>query len=265
MEFIDYSEKIRERFILTIQQTCNLVGSMSLDSIKELMEKKDDDRCDIISSYSNKNYTLNILNSTYLLKTQMFVDYFRLLKFEDTIYGAKRLEDLPIIEDYEDINYYAKNNKSLAQMLEAMMVVYEASNYEKILMAKCLDTREKRYLEKLHPYFKSEQEMYDIDVDLDYVMDQIDDEYTYLKDDKAYDRASSFLFDLHKLDKEKAEKIFIELFDQDLGIISSTYESDDTIRMGQVVLRRDNLALMLKDYHKYQVKTLGLDDGEEDV
>ena len=68
--------------------------------------------------------------------------------------------------------------------------------------------------------------------------------------------AARFVFELHTLRKEEAENLLIDLFREDLGIISSTAEDEEYIQMGQVRVNIDNLATMFKDYYKYQKKLI---------
>ena len=59
-------------------------------------------------------------------------------------------------------------------------------------------------------------------------------------------------------------EIVINLFNQDLGIYSSDYENEETIKIGQIVLRRDLLKIMIKDYYEYELKQYKLNKGDKD-
>ena len=266
MERIDYADNVRKNFIKSLTLISMFTNGIPVQSVRELLESIDDLGTDIINSYNVDNATVYFLNSKYLLKTQMYTDYFRFLKLQDVIYGAEQLKKLPIIEDYDDILDYSDNNIVFIQMLDSMRNTHISSEYVKILLNKCLSNREVKYLSNLNPLFKLEYEMYNKDINLEFIKDKMFEhiEETPDKKQEVFEEASAFLFDLYNINKEEATNLFIELFNQDLGIISSTYEDENTIRLGQVVLRMDNLALMLKDYYEYEQKQYKLNRRNKD-
>lgn len=262
----NFTNNIREKLVNTLTVTSMIIGEVSTFAIRDLINEIEKSKTDVLNSYTGDNYKVNFLNSRYLIETQMFTDYFRFLKMQDTLSGRKEIKKLPIIEDYSDISEFLEDELSFAQSISSMMATYNCNIYGKILLNKCLDSREAKYLSTLNPFFKSEYDMYNKDIDLEFIKNQMQ-EYNdhYIGDpNQAYIDASSFLFDLYKTNKEEATNIFNELFNQDLGIYSSDYEDETTIKIGPFVMRRDLLAQMFKEYYEYEVKRYGLNRGEED-
>ena len=178
----------------------------------------------------------------------------------------KELQKLPIIEDYNDVSEFLENDLPFSRAVESMMVTYNCNLYGKILLNKCLSSREVKYLSTLNPYFAEEHEMYNKKIDLEFIKNQMQEYHDHYQGDptQAYIEASAFLFDLYKTNKEEATDIFNELFTTDLGIYSSDYEDETTLKIGSFVMRRDLLAQMFKEYYEHEVKRYGLNMGEED-
>ncbi len=266
MENINFANKIRENFTNTLTVTSLMLGGIPSFAARDLMDEIEKSKLDVLNSYTRDNYTVNFLNSKYLLETQMFTDYFRFLKMQDVLYGKKELQKLPIIEDYNDVSEFLENDLPFSRAVESMMVTYNCNLYGKILLNKCLSSREVKYLSTLNPYFAEEHEMYNKKIDLEFIKNQMQEYHDHYQEDpnQAYIDASAFLFDLYKTNKEEATDIFNELFTTDLGIYSSDYEDETTLKIGSFVMRRDLLAQMFKEYYEHEVKRYGLNMGDDD-
>ena len=106
MENINFANKIRENFTNTLTVTSLMLGGIPSFAARDLMDEIEKSKLDVLNSYTRDNYTVNFLNSKYLLETQMFTDYFRFLKMQDVLYDKKELQKLPIIEDYNDVSEF---------------------------------------------------------------------------------------------------------------------------------------------------------------
>ena len=143
-------------------------------------------------------------------------------------------------------------------MLYFLFSYNEISGFDKVLLNKCLEETDINILKNVNPFFESEYNATNVDVDLDFLKRQIEKWQKSYPDDieKSYMEASYFLFDLYKINKEECESVIIDLIRQDLGIYSCNEERENTIKIGQAIFDEDKLSMMLKDYYKYETKEL---------
>ena len=196
---------------------------------------------------------------TIFSRIQLYTDFYRSMKLQDKLFGTDRLESYPRVKSYDDIKKMSENDIVKYEMLDSLMEYNESSGFDKVLFSKCLDESDVKYLKSINMFFEEEYEKSNINVDLDFIVKHIEKwQKSFPMDiNISYDQAAKFIFDLYKLKKEEAENFLVDLFREDLGIISSTKsENEDSIMMGQVCLNVDNLSIMLKDYYKYQKKVL---------
>lgn len=191
-------------------------------------------------------------------RIQMYTDYYRSAKLQDKLYGTNVINTFPKIKSYKDIQKFSKNEYIQFEMFDSMKEYNESSGFDKVLFAKCLDEKDVKLLKSINPFFEYEYDKCNVNVDLDFMVKQMEKWQKHFPDDLdiSYQRASTFIFELYQLRKEEAENLLIDLFREDLGIISSTSDDEEYIQMGQVKINTDNLALMFKDYYKYQKKVL---------
>lgn len=196
--------------------------------------------------------------TTILSRVQLYTDYYRSVKLQDELYGTEVLKSFPKIRSYNDLKRFFSTNINKYEMLESLKEYYFSSGFDKVLFAKCLEENDVKHLKSINPFFEYEYNKCNVNVDLDFIVKHIKKWQKYFPQDinLSYIQASKFIFDLYKLRKEEAENLLIELFREDLGIISSTNNDEETITMGQVKINENNLAIMFKDYYKYQEKVL---------
>ena len=214
------------------------------------------------STYDNK-YLYNIPETAKFLaitsKIQMYTDFYRFNKYSNIIYN-KELKDLNDSCSYEGLNQNF-NDKKLSNVMFFSLVRYaESSGYKKVLLNKCLNKNDVEKLSKVNPFFKEEYDKCNISLDLDFIKKHISKWQTSFPDDEAesYIQSADFIMKLYKINPEEARELLIDLFRQiqDLGILSYNGEDDETIKIGQVSVNNENLALMLRDFYQYEVKTL---------
>ena len=191
-------------------------------------------------------------------RVQMYTDYYRSVKLQDKLYGTEVLNSFPKVKSYENLKEFFNTNKNKYEMLDSLKEYHESSGFDKVLFAKCLDKRDIKHLKTINPFFEYEYNKCNANIDLDFIIKHIEKWQKHFPDDLniSYDQAARFVFELHTLRKEEAENLLLDLFREDLGIISSTAEDKEYIQMGQVRINMDNLATMFKDYHKYQKKLI---------
>ena len=201
---------------------------------------------------------------SFISRIQMYTDYYRSAKLQDKLYETNQLKTFLKVKSYDDIKRFSNNQNVQYEMLESLKEYYESSGYDKVLFNKCLDEKDIKHLKAINPFFEYEYDKSNVKIDLEFMLKNIKkwQKHCAYDLDISYDAASRFVFDLYKLNKEEAQKLLIELFNQDLGIISSTKENDEYIKIGNIILNIDNLSIMFKDYYKYQIKKLkyGKDD-----
>ena len=196
--------------------------------------------------------------TTILSRVQLYTDYYRSVKLQDELYGTEVLKSFPKIRSYNDLKRFFSTNINKYEMIDSLKEYNESSGFDKVLFAKCLNEKDINHLKTINPFFEEEYEKCNIDVDLDFIVKHIEkwQKQLPLDVDMSYYQASRFIFELYTLKKEEAQKVLLDLFREDLGIISSTAQDDEYIQMGQVKINVDNLAIMFKDYYKYQKKVL---------
>lgn len=196
--------------------------------------------------------------TSLLERVQMYTDYYRSVKLQDSLYNTKVLPTFLKIDSYENLRRFSNDETVKYEMLASSIEYYRSSGFDKVLFAKCLDSKDVKHLKSINPFFEYEYNKCNINVDLDFMVKHIKKWQKYFPQDIniSYNQAARFVFDLYKLRKEEAENLLVDLFREDLGIISSTNDDDECITMGQVKVNVDNLAVMLKDYYKYQEKVL---------
>ena len=193
-----------------------------------------------------------------LQRIQMYTDYYRSVKMQDKMCSTHVLKNFPKIKNYGDLVRFSLDENAQYEMFQSTLEYDESSGFDKVLFAKCLDEEDVEHLKTINPFFEYEHEKCNVDVDLEFIVKHIEkwqNQFSY-DPELSYDKASRFVFELHELRKEEAEKLLTELFNENLDIISCVDKDDEYIEMGQVKISMDNLAVMLKDYYKYHEKVL---------
>lgn len=201
----------------------------------------------------------SVLRGTALLsRIQMYTDYYRSAKLQDKLYETNQLNTFLKVKSYDDIKKFSNSNYVQCEMLESLKDYYESSGFDKVLYNKSLDEQDVKHLKAINPFFEYEYNKSNVNIDLNFINKHIKKWQKYCAYDLniSYDAAARFIFELYKISKQEAENLLIELFNQDLGIISSTKENDEYIEIGNVKINADNLAIMFKDNYKYQNKKL---------
>lgn len=203
---------------------------------------------------------------TILSRIQMYTDYYMSSKLQDKLIGSYELINFPKVDSYDKLKEVSSDKENRIKMLnkikmlESLKEYYNSSGFDKVLYAKCLDKKDVNHLKAINPFFEYEYNSSNVEINLDFMIKHIEKwQKSYQDDiDLSYLMASNFVFDLYKIKREEAENLLINLFKQDLGIISSTNLDDDDeyIKIGQVNMNIQNLAIMFKDYHKFQNKIL---------
>ena len=214
------------------------------------------------STYTNKNL-YNIPETAKFLaitsKLQMYTDFYRFNKYQNIMYN-KDLIDLTCIDSYESLNQNFDDRNLSNTMFYSLVKYAESSEYKKVLINKCLNKKDVETLNKINPFFKEEYDKCNIPLDLDFIKTHIGKWQKSFPDDEneSYVQSADFIMKLYKINQEDAKRILIDLFRQiqDLGILSYNGEDEDIIKIGQVTINHENLAIMLKDYYKYETKTL---------
>lgn len=204
-------------------------------------------------------FNFNALKGTALLmRIQLYTDYYKSVKCQDKLYGTNVLMKFPKIKSYEDLQKFSKDENTQYEMLDSLKEYNESSGFDKVLFAKCLDKKDINHLKAINPFFEEEYEKCNVNVDLDFMFRHIKKWQNFFPMDveMSYDQASRFIFDLYKLNKEEAENLLIDLFNEDLGIFNSTGQDEEYIQMGDLRINLSNLAIMLKNYYKYKEKIL---------
>ena len=263
MSKINLSDNIREDICEEVLYLISNFGKVSLNYVKKIINDIDNDSYKIINRYQMDNNVVITRYTSDIFKMQMYTDYYRVMKYKNILNNN---ENLVIIKpNLKQINHMIDDNVICANMLHCMLITYMCLNMERVLANKCLNKEDIEYLSNLNPYFKDEHERYNTNIDLEYVKNEI----KKLKDEKnpniEYLVMSNLIFNYYKINKQETEKLLIELFNQDLGIITSDVIPDEYIKLGQVILSKENLALMLRDYYKFEEKKLKLkkDDNNE--
>ena len=196
--------------------------------------------------------------ASLLTRVQMYTDYYRSVKLQDKLFGTRVLDTFMKVNSYEKLKRFSNNEYVQCEMLDSLKEYYDSSAFDKVLFAKCLDEKDVKHLKAINPFFESEYDRCNTDVDLDFMFQNIKNWQNFFPFDieLSYEKAAGFIFDLHKIKKEEAENLLLELFREDLGIISSTDPDEECIKMGQINITEDNLATMFKDYYKFHEKVL---------
>ena len=196
--------------------------------------------------------------ATLFTRVQMYTDYYRSVKLQDELYGTSVIDSFPKIKSYENLKDLFNTNINKYEMLDSLKEYHESSGFDKVLFAKCLNKKDVKHLKSINPFFEYEYNKCNVDIDLDFIVKHIEKWQKRFPQDLniSYDQAARFVFELYTLKKEEAENLLLDLFREDLGIISSTKENEDYIQMGQITINMDNLATMFKDYYKYQKKLI---------
>ena len=265
MEQKNYSKQIR-RYVIN---QCDLIndvfnGVSNLEMSQLLFESLDniesDKKVHILNGYKIPEvFDFSILKGISVLsRIQMYTDYYKSAKLQDKLYNTSELAIFPKIKSYEDIKNFSKNDIVQYEMVESLKEYNDSTGFDKVLFAKCLDKKDIKHLKSINPFFEYEYNKSNIEVDLDFIIKHIEKWQKYYPFDTnlSYDKASAFIFDLYHIRKEEAENLLLDLFREDLGIISSTNPDEECIKMGQINLTMPNLATMFKDYYKYQKKVL---------
>ena len=191
-------------------------------------------------------------------KIQMYTDFYRFDKLSAILNNGEVKEFLLKNDSYEKINKYFNSEQLPNYMLYYLMKYTQASGYTKVLLNKCLNEDDIKLLSSINPFFMEEYEKSNVLVNLDFIKKHIGKWQKSLPDDEdeSYIESADFIMKLYKLREKEATDLLIELFRQDLGIIS--YDNDDVeiIKIGQISVSRKNLAIMLKDYYKYETEAL---------
>ena len=190
-------------------------------------------------------------------KLQMFTDFYRFNRYSNIVENRPS-KDLSIIDSYEKIRKVFYQHDLANVMFYALVNYEESSGYKKVLLDRCLNEKDIETLSKLNPFFQEEYEKSKIQIDLDFIKKHIGKWQKQFPndEDESYVQSADFIMKLYKINKDDATAILSDLFRQDLGILDYKGEDEDVIKIGQVTINHRNLALMLKDYYKYETKTL---------
>lgn len=211
-------------------------------------------------AFENKN-AYNIPDIAKFLsvtsKLQMFTDFYRLNRYGNIV-EDKPSKDLSSIDSYEFINIAFQDHDLANVMLYALANYEESSGYKKILLDRCLNEKDVETLSKINPFFKEEYDKSNIPLDLEFIKKHIGKwQKSFPNDeDESYVQSADFIMKLYKINKDEATALLSDLFRQDLGILDYKGDDEDIIKIGQVTINHRNLALMLKDYYKYETQTL---------
>jgi len=223
---------------------------------------------DVVEAFDNKNVLDEISDNNIdfrryqtvskLSKIQIFTDYYRYKKISDKVYGSRFINSIPKINSYEDLDKYCKNPYTRHEMIEAVKEYGESTKLDRILLNKCLDIKDVKYLKSVNPFFEYDYNKYNINIDLDFIIKQIKKWQKFYPQDVSlsYDILSRFIFQLNYCRKEEAEKLLLELFDEKLSIYSSTDSAEETINIGNIRIGMRHLNIMLREYYDYNKKVL---------
>ncbi len=242
-----------------------LIYSITLDSVEE-----DVDRRILIT---NKSVTSENLESaktlSVLSRIQMYTDYYRFLKFHDVIYNTDLTDDLYDLNTYEDIRIMFDDDTAFKEMVESTLGFIESSEYDKVLLTKCLSDKDREHLLKMNPFFSYELLKYDVEVNLNFLNEQLK-KWQHIfpnNKDKSYSETTLFLMDLYKINKDVSKKVIKDMMDyigtpflndycpnEENNIIIDDYVVDDII-----------LNQIIKNYDEEKSVTLKYTKGDENA
>ena len=212
------------------------------------------------------DFNFSAVKGTALLsRVQLYTDYYKSVKLQDRLCGTNVLRTFPKINSYEDLKRFSHNKNIQYEMLDSLIEYSDSTGYDKVLFAKCLDNKDVEYLKRFNPFFEEEYIKTNVVVDLNFIKNHIQKWQKCFEFDKlmSYHKAVDFIFDLNMLDPNTVKKLLLELFDQDLGIYSSTNAEDDVIKVDKIRVNPEGLYYMLKEYYEHETKSLKYTSSDE--
>ena len=191
-----------------------------------------------------------------ITEVQALTDYYRYIKYQDTLEGTDDIEFYPIIEETGNIlNVFYLDNLA-DEIYDSLGDYDDASAYDKVLLEKCLDEKDVERLEKLNPFYKEEREKYNIDIDLNFITRQIDKwQKAFAKNPHlSYEQSTDFLINLSKIDQKLSLKLINEMLDELNSniFIRNTVPSEECINVNGMMIDEEVLSEIIKDYYNQE-------------
>lgn len=261
---------IRKNILMFLSYVSNFTQDIPVRLVRNYIEMINSQKNTIKSININKNVKFNILNSTYSTKTQLYTDFYQyyMLQFRlSNCEECNRLINLFGDKDITNIDNLYNNDLIFAYMLDSLLYLYNSNIFERVLLSKALTNDDKAYLSNINPYFKKDDEAFNIDINLNTMGNILLNERKYVETHEElkmlYDECSNFLINLYKLNKKECIDYIISLISEGTGIISCNYENEKTIKIDKFNFNQENLALMLSEYYEYNFKSLRYKNGED--
>lgn len=263
------SEEIRNNLVMFLSYLTQYNNDIPVQCIRKYIETSTDQKNIIKSNNINDKIKLNILNSPYIIKAQLFTDFYQYYMLQYKFLNGENFDKLDNMFNnvqLRNIDNLYNNDLFLTLMLDSLIYVYNSDVFERILLSKNLTFVDKEYLSDKNPLFKEDNGKYDISIDLDSIGKILLNEKNRVGSvgqiKMLYNDCAKFLFDLYTINKEECRQYIISLMSQGTSIISCRNESEDTIKIDSFIFNQENLEIMLTEYYEYNFKKLSLKNGE---
>ena len=261
MKNVDIADNIRKNISEEVKYLIEVFNRVDINYVRTIIEKIDEDKNGIINSYNLGNNKVVLRNTRDVFKSQMFTDYYRIEKYKN------KLEDgTPFIvrPNKEFINRLYKSEKYFVDFMCAINSFYMCSNFERILINKCLDDSDVEYLKSINPFFELEYERYNKDITIDNIENLILELRNEDKRDIEYYVGAYFIMNLAKINANDAKRLLSELINDGVSIVSFYKNKENCIEMGKYKFSPYDIAFMLKEFCETGGKRLNYKKDDND-
>lgn len=238
---------------VTYHACCDLMDVLKFNQTQDVY--------DILSNMGQRgNYNFKISQVLIpLIIVQLYTDLYRRLIYKYKLVGGEELfpNISNLLKERSSISYAQVlmmfNNSSLSRLAILSSIEFmHLSTFDKILQIKSLSDVDCSKLKNINPLFENEKEIYDIVIDIDFIIKQITKLKNGFKDDleKGYDESVEFLFKLYKIRPNELKKLVLELVkyneENDLKNLKMNSVNEETINIEGIILTKNELKKLIK-------------------
>ena len=183
---------------------------------------------------------------------QMYTDYYRYLKYQDVMNNEYTINFLNF--DSMDQILWLYNQENISRdFYDATFEYYNSSAYDKILLEKCLDDKDRIKILKINPFYEYEMKKNNVSVDLDLIEKQIEKWQKSFPNniELSYRNTALFLLDLYRVNKDEVINILAKVMEnlKNVCIVNYSPDSNNYINYNGNIIDDLLLESMLEDYY----------------